>query len=50
MTSKDFQTFKNFTKHKNAWLKSYLGRMIGTLIAFFTAFLVTGLHLATLIT
>ncbi|GGC68580.1 hypothetical protein GCM10011387_22490 [Pedobacter quisquiliarum] len=49
MTLKDFQTFRTFTQKKNAWLISHLGRMIGGLIASFTAFLVAGLHLSTLI-
>lgn len=48
MTLKDFQTFKNFTKNKNAWLKSHLGRMIGALIASLTAFMVAGLNIRTL--
>ncbi len=47
MTLKDFQTFNTFTEKKNAWLKSHLGRMIGALIASFTAFLVAGLHIGT---
>lgn len=49
MTIRDFQTFKNFTKDKNAWLKSHLGRMIGALIASLTAFMVAGLDIGTLI-
>ncbi|MDG4949657.1 hypothetical protein NLM59_01860 [Weeksellaceae bacterium KMM 9724] len=47
MTFKDFQTFKNFRQKKNAWLISHVGRMIGALIASFTAFLVAGLHIGT---
>ncbi|WP_299396923.1 hypothetical protein [uncultured Gelidibacter sp.] len=49
MTIRDFQTFKNFTTIKNAWLKSHLGRMIGALIASLTAFMVAGLNIGTLI-
>ncbi|MDT0651840.1 hypothetical protein [Autumnicola edwardsiae] len=49
MTLKDFQTFKNFTRNRNAWLKSHLGRMIGALIASITAFMVAGLSIGTLI-
>ncbi|HHB52165.1 MAG TPA: hypothetical protein ENK75_03860 [Saprospiraceae bacterium] len=48
MTLKDFETYKNFTKNKNAWLKSHLGRMIGALIASLTAFMVAGLNIGTL--
>ena len=48
MTLKDFQNFKQFTKKKNAWLISHLGRMIGALIASFTAFLVAGLQIGTI--
>lgn len=48
MTLKDFQTFKTFTRKKHAWLISHLGRMIAALIASFTAFLVAGLHMSTL--
>lgn len=48
LTIKDFQMFKNFTKNKNMWLKNHLGRMIGALIASFTAFMVAGLHIKTL--
>lgn len=47
MTLKDFQTFKTFTKKKNLWLKSHIGRMVGALIASVTAFLVAGLHIGT---
>ena len=49
MTIRDFQTFKNFTRNKNAWLKSHLGRMVGALIASLTAFMVAGLNIGTLI-
>jgi len=47
MTLRDFQTFKTFTKNKNAWLRSHIGRMIGALIASVTAFMVAGLHIGT---
>lgn len=47
MTFKDFQTFKTFTKNKNAWIKSHIGRMVGALIASVTAFMVAGLHIGT---
>jgi len=47
MTLKDFQTFRNFTEKKNAWLISHLGRMVGALISSVTAFLVAGLHIGT---
>ena len=45
LTLKDFQTFRTFRTNKNAWLKSHIGRMVGALIASFTAFLVAGLHI-----
>jgi uncharacterized membrane protein len=48
MSSRDFKTFKEFTEKKNAWLISHLGRMVGALIASFTAFLVAGLHIGTI--
>ncbi|CAL2086652.1 hypothetical protein [Tenacibaculum sp. 190524A02b] len=49
MTLKDFQTFKTFTKNKNAWIKSHIGRMMGALIAAVTAFIVAGLQIKTVI-
>lgn len=49
MTLKDFQTFRTFNEKKNVWLKSHLGRMLGALIASFTAFFVAGLHIGTLL-
>lgn len=49
MTLQDFKTFRTFATHKNAWIKSHLGRMLGALIASITAFLITGLHLRSLI-
>lgn len=49
MTLKDFQTFYHFSKGQNEWLKRHLSRMIGALIASFTAFMVAGLHIKTLI-
>ena len=48
LTIKDYQMFMNFTKNKNMWLKNHLGRMIGALIASFTAFMVAGLHIGTI--
>ncbi|WP_339708877.1 hypothetical protein [uncultured Kriegella sp.] len=48
LTIKDFQMFMSFSQNKNMWLKNHLGRMIGALIASFTAFLVAGLHISTL--
>jgi len=48
MTCKDFHTFRIFTKKKNAWLISHLGRMVGALIASITAFLVAALNIGTL--
>jgi uncharacterized membrane protein len=41
----DFRNFKRFKKEKLGWLKSHIGRMVGALIASFTAFIVTGLQL-----
>ena len=49
LTLKDFQTYRTFRANKNAWLKSHIGRMVGALIASFTAFLVAGLHINTII-
>ncbi len=49
LTTSDFRTFKNFRNNNNAWLKSHLARMIGALIASFTAFLVAGLNISTLL-
>ena len=48
LTLKDFQTFKRFTKKKNAGLMNHIGRMVGALIASITAFLVAGLHIGTI--
>ena len=48
LTIKDYQMFISFTKNKNMWLKNHLGRMIGALIASFTAFMVAGLHIGTI--
>lgn len=47
LSIRDFQTYKNFTKDKNAWLISHLGRMIGSLVSTVTAFIVAGLHFNT---
>lgn len=44
MSVNDFKNFKRFTTNKIAYLKSHIGRMVGALIASFTAFLVAGLH------
>jgi len=41
----DFRNFKRFKSQKLGWIKSHIGRMIGALIASFTAFIVTGLRL-----
>jgi hypothetical protein len=49
LTLKDFQTFKRFTKKKNAGLMNHIGRMVGALIASITAFLVAGLHIGTIV-
>jgi uncharacterized membrane protein len=45
LTIKDFITFKNFNENNNAWLINHIGRMIGALIASFTAFLIIGLRI-----
>ena len=49
MTIKDFSFFSNFKEKKNAWLSSHIGKMIGALIASFTAFIVAGLGIGSLI-
>ena len=46
-TFKDFQTFKRFTKKKNAGLMNHISRMVGALIASIVSFLLVGLHLNT---
>nr|WP_293303219.1 hypothetical protein [Allomuricauda sp.] len=45
----DFWMFRTFSKKKNAWLISHLGRMNGALIASITAFLVVGTGIQSLI-
>lgn len=45
LTLKDFKTFKTFSENKNAWIKSHIARMVGALIASFTAFIVAGLSI-----
>ena len=49
MTFKDFKTYKSLTKNKKAGIKSHNGRMVGSLIASLTAFLVAGLQIGTLL-
>ena len=44
MSLNDFKNFKKYKTEKTLWLKSHIGRMLGALIASFTAFLVAGLH------
>jgi uncharacterized membrane protein len=44
----DFRFFKHFKKHKKAWLKSHIGRMLGAFIASITAFIVAGLSVKSL--
>lgn len=45
----DFRFYRNSKKPKNAWLRLHIGKMIGALIASFTAFIVAGLGIANLI-
>ena len=49
LTLKDFQFYRNPQKTKNAWLISHIGKMIGALIASFTAFIIAGLHIGNLV-
>ncbi|MEH0156090.1 hypothetical protein V6R21_18220 [Limibacter armeniacum] len=45
MTITDFKSFKTFKEQKSLRLKNHIGRMVGALIASFTAFIVAGLNL-----
>jgi uncharacterized membrane protein len=45
----DFRFYRNVQKPKNGWLRLHIGKMIGALIASFTAFIVAGLGIANLI-
>jgi len=49
LTSKDFRFYKNSRYPKNDWLISHIGKMIGALIASFTAFIIAGLGIGNLI-
>jgi len=49
MSISDFRMFRDFSKSKNTWLKSHLGRMTGALIASITAFMVVGLNIGTVL-
>lgn len=44
---RDFIAFRTFKENKKVWLINHIGRMVGALIASFTAFLVAGLHIGT---
>ena len=45
----DFQFYRNPRRIKNAWLISHIGKMIGALIASFTAFIIAGLSIDNLV-
>ncbi len=49
LTIKDFRFYKNPTENENSWLTIHIGKMIGSLIASFTAFIVAGLGIGNLI-
>jgi len=49
LTIKDFLFYKKTSREKNAWLISHIGKMIGALIAFITAFIIAGLGIGNLI-
>ncbi|CAM3294523.1 hypothetical protein ZORO111903_18440 [Zobellia roscoffensis] len=49
LTVKDFQFYRNPRRIKNAWLISHIGKMIGALIASFTAFIIAGLSIGNLV-
>lgn len=47
LSYRDFIAFRTFEENKKVWLINHIGRMVGALIASFTAFLVAGLHIGT---
>lgn len=49
LTIKDFLFFNNSSKPKNAWLVLHIGKIMGALIASFTAFIVAGLGIGNII-
>lgn len=49
MATNDFKIYRQFKERKNARILSHIGRMVGALIASFTAFLVAGLHIGSTI-
>lgn len=46
---KDFRFYKNHLENENSWLIIHIGKMIGSLIASITAFIVAGLGIGNLI-
>ena len=49
MSIQDFRFYKNSEKPKNTWLRLHIGKMVGALIASFTAFIVAGLGIGNII-
>jgi len=49
MSIQDFRFYRHSDKPKNSWLRLHIGKMVGALIASFTAFIVAGLGMANLI-
>ncbi|WP_147678473.1 DUF2306 domain-containing protein [Algibacter pacificus] len=49
MSLQDFRFYRNPEKPKNIWLRLHIGKMIGALIASFTAFIVAGLGIGNII-
>lgn len=49
MSIQDFRFYRNSKKPKSAWLRLHVGKMVGALIASFTAFIVAGLGIGNII-
>ncbi|WP_233267599.1 hypothetical protein [Algibacter sp. L1A34] len=49
MSIQDFRFYFNPQKSRNMWLRLHIGKMVGALIASFTAFIVAGLGIGNLI-
>ncbi|MDN3666356.1 hypothetical protein ACFFU1_12600 [Algibacter miyuki] len=45
----DMRFYKHPKKAKNGWLRSHIGKMIGALIASFTAFIIAGLGISNIV-
>lgn len=49
LSIRDFIFYKKFSTIKNGWLANHIGKMVGALIASFTAFIVAGMGYDTLL-